>query len=57
MNNAIEVQVMRYSLLIFLLAIVGLALFLSAREKSDLIFMPNDDKITCEVKRLQSNTL
>lgn len=57
MNNAIEVQVMRYSLLIFLLAIVGLALFLSAREKSDLIFMHNGDKITCEVKRLQSNTL
>ena len=57
MRNVIEVQVIRYSLLILLLAILGLAKPLSAREKSDVIVMKNGDKITCEIKRLQSNTL
>ncbi len=40
-----------------MLAALGLALPLSARDKSDIIVMKNGDKITCEIKSLQSNTL
>jgi hypothetical protein len=39
------------------LAVIVAASLLSAREKSDVIVMNNGDKITCEVKRLRSNTL
>ena len=46
-----------HCLVILLGAFLCLASPLSARENTDVIIMNNGDKITCEVKRLQSNTL
>jgi hypothetical protein len=42
---------------VLLVVLWGLALPLSARQKTDVIIMNNGDKITCEIKSLQSNTL
>ena len=53
-NNSQRVS---HRLAILLPALFCLALPLSAREKTDVIVMNNGDKITCEIKSLQSNTL
>jgi hypothetical protein len=42
---------------IFLYFAIFAASPLSAREKTDVIFMKNGDKITCEIKSLRSSTL
>jgi len=44
-------------LALLILALCTLPLSLYAREKSDVIVMRNGDKITCEIKGLNSNTL
>lgn len=43
--------------MMFLLAVICAVTPLHAREKSDVIVMKNGDKITCEVKGLNSDTL
>lgn len=57
MRKASDLQPVSYCLAILLLAVFGLARPLYGREKSDIIVMKNGDKITCEIKSLQSNTL
>jgi len=57
MKNTNHFQPVSHCLMLLVLAVLGLALPLSARDKTDVIVMKNGDKITCEVKSLQSNTL
>jgi hypothetical protein len=47
---------MRYRLLL-LCAAISSPFLLFAREKTDVIIMKNGDHVTCEIKRLRSNTL
>ena len=57
MSKTYEGQFRNHYLGILLVALFGFALPLSAREKSDVIVLKNGNRITCEVKSLQSNTL
>lgn len=57
MRRTNHVETLSQCVRFVLLAVLGLALPLSARDKSDVIVMKNGDKITCEIKSLQSNTL
>ncbi|MEJ2009893.1 MAG: DUF481 domain-containing protein [Acidobacteriota bacterium] len=57
MRNTNHFRPLNQCLMLLVLAVLGLSLPLSAREKTDVIVMKNGDKITCEIKSLQSNTL